>query len=185
MIKLLQRFLLLLGVLALLAVLVDIGVSIAATVPVSTPARVLHVLAGPYPLKVSLYRYPANAGYALPIAIEAEPATSGALQFAVSSLPGKGVDATPVQGSFSSTGPASIRGVVEITVQGLWNLHIIVNGPAGQGVVDVPILATVPPVLPAWSGWLLGLAPLFGLLIFLLIQWKNTLAAPPASSVAR
>lgn len=179
MITTLQRILLVLGVLALLGVLIDIGFSIAATIPSATPVRVVHVRAGPYPLKVSLYKYPASAAYALPFAIMSEQATKGMLQYTVSSLPGKGVDATPIRGSFSPdpSNMGGIRGVVEITVRGTWHLHITVDGSAGHGVADIPVQVVAPLVLPDWSGWLVGFLPLVGLLIFLLLQSRNNLAA--------
>lgn len=175
MITTLQRILLVLGVLALLGVLIDIGFSIIATMPAATPVRVVHVRAGPYPLKVSLYKYPATAAYALPFAVAPEQATNGTLHYTVSSLPGKGVDATPIRGSFSPD-PSSangIQGVVEVTVRGTWLLHITVDGPAGHGVADVPVQVVAPFVLPDWSGWLIGFVPLVGLLIFLLLQSRN------------
>jgi len=184
MIKMLQRILLVLGVLALLGVLLEIGVALAATLPNGTPARVVQVQAGPYPLKVSLYKDPANAGYALPFAIAPEQARTGTLQFAVSSLPGHGVDATPIQGSFSQDATGGIQGVVEITVRGTWNLHIVVDGPAGQGVADVPVQAIAPLTFPDWSGWLIGLAPLVGLLVFALLQCRNNMAVLVAKQVS-
>jgi hypothetical protein len=188
MITMLQRILLVLGVLALLGVLIDIGVSIAATIPGSTPARVVHVRAGPYPLKVSLYKDPATAGYAVPFAIAPEQATEGALQFTVSSLPGKGVDATPIRNSFSQStvGTGGIQGAMEITVRGIWHLHITVDGSAGHGVVDIPIQVTAPFAFPGWSGWFIGFTPLAGLLIFLLLLGRNNQIASaikPASTL--
>src|SRR5204862_8228050 len=64
-----QFLLLAVGVIALLVVIGEITYSIAATTHGSTPARVVKVQAGPYPLTVSLYTYPAHASYALPFAI--------------------------------------------------------------------------------------------------------------------
>lgn len=55
----LQRVLLIVGVVGLLVVLIDLGISIAATFPGTTPARVDHVTAGPYHLTVDLYSNPA------------------------------------------------------------------------------------------------------------------------------
>ena len=49
----LQRLFLVLGVVGLVVVLVDLGISIAATFPSATPARVDQVTAGPYHLAVS------------------------------------------------------------------------------------------------------------------------------------
>ena len=170
--KIVQRLLLLAGVLALVVLIVEISLSIAATTHGSRPARVVRVNAGPYPLVVNLYKYPANAGFALPFAIAPQTPIHGALSYDVNSLPGDGVDATPVHASFSAD-PATgngIQGNAEITVRGPWILQITVNGPAGSGVVDVPITATAPPAIPEWFGWLIGFIPLYGLLIFLFMQ---------------
>src|SRR5437016_6241148 len=97
-----QFLLLAVGVLALLAVGGEIIYSIAATTHGSTPARVVQVQAGPYPLTVSLYTYPAHASYALPFAIAPRQSIRGDLTYEVSSIPDpSGVPATPVRASLS------------------------------------------------------------------------------------
>ena len=172
MLKVLQRVLLVAGIVALIALVVEIGLSVAATTHGSTPKRVVHVIAGPYALKVSLYDDPANAGFTLPFAIAPQEPVNGHLSFNVSSIPGKDVQATPVRASIGADPnvPNGIQGDAEITVQGPWVLHIVINGVAGQGVVDVPITATAPPAIPGWLGWSIGAIPLLGLLVFLLLQ---------------
>ena len=170
--KALQGFLLIVGVIALIALVIEIALSVGATMHGNTPAKVEHVTAGPYHLKVSLYKYPANAGFALPFAIAPEQPTAGALTYDVTSLPNEGLHATAVHGSVSPD-PSTVNGVqgtAEITVQGPWELDIIVNGPAGQGEAIVPIAATAPPAIPDWLGWLIGFIPLYGLLVFLVLQ---------------
>ena len=166
--KPLQYALLVVGVLALLAVLVDLGVSIVATTHGNTPVRVIHVTAGPYPLTLSLYKDPANAGYALPFAIT--PQTQSSLTYNVTSVPAYGIHATPVRAGLTTDGHNGVNGAAEIPVQGDWTLHISVNGSAGSGEVDVPITAVAPPAIPLWLGWLIGLIPIYGLLAFLLSQ---------------
>src|SRR5258708_36745795 len=93
----LQRSLVLVGVIALVIVLIDGTYSIVATIPGSTPARVEHVTAGPYHLAVSMYTSPAQAGFALPFAVAPEQAVKGSLTFHIDSLPGSHVDANPVR----------------------------------------------------------------------------------------
>lgn len=170
--KLLQRLLLAIGILAFIALLAEIALSVEATMHGNTPTRVVHVVAGPYHLKVSLYTYPANAGFALPFAIAPEQSVQGTLTYNVTSIPDEGVHATPVHASISPDANVSngVQGSAEITVQGQWGLDILVNGPAGSGEVDIPLTATAPPAIPDWLGWLIGLIPLYGLLIFLLLQ---------------
>ncbi len=167
--KILQRVLLAIGVIALLVLVIEIGLSIAATQPGSTPARVVHVNAGPYPLTVNLYKDPANAGFALPFSIITPQIKAGGLSFAVASIPAPGVDATPIRAGLTSIADG-VQGAAEITVRGSWQLQVIVHGPAGQGVAIVPIVATAPPAIPQWLGWLIGFIPLYGLLLFLLLQ---------------
>ncbi|HEV2582456.1 MAG TPA: hypothetical protein VGT44_16485, partial [Ktedonobacteraceae bacterium] len=148
-----QFLLLAVGVLALIAVGGEITYSIVATTHGSTPVRVVQAQAGPYPLTVSLYTYPAHASYALPFAIAPQHPASGTLTYAVNSIPDPSdVPATPVRASISPDPNIhnGIQGDAEITVQGTWYLDITVTGPAGQGEALVPILATAPPAIPSW-----------------------------------
>lgn len=142
--------LLLVGVVALLVVIVELGFSVAATTHGSTPTRVVHVNAGPYPLTVNLYKDPANAGYALPFSIAPQQLINGSLTYDVSSIPAYGIHATPVRASVSPDMNVhnGVQGTAEITVQGNWTLRISVSGPAGQAQTFVPIMATAPPAIP-------------------------------------
>jgi hypothetical protein len=181
-----QQALLAAGAGALIVVLVAIGLQIAATFRTGAPARVVETTAGPYALRVSLYHDPAQAGYALPFAIAPRTPVAGKLSYTVQSVPGDGVDATPVNAGMSPdpSVPNGVVGTVEVTVRGPWSLHIIVDGPAGQGVADVPITAEVPAVLPTWIAWPLGLIPAIGITWFLFAQRRirpSERAASPAT----
>src|SRR6266699_5187950 len=168
-----QFLLLAFGVIVLLAVGGEIIYSIAATTHGSTPARVVQVHAGPYPLTVSLYTYPAHASYALPFAIAPQQSIRGTLTYEVTSIPDPSdAPATPVRASLSPDPnvPDGVQGAAESTVQGTWALDIVVTGSAGRGEVSVPITATAPPAIPTWLGWVIGFIPLYGLLVFLLSQ---------------
>jgi hypothetical protein len=166
-----QRLLLAAGLVALAALLIEIGLSVAATTHGSQPARVVHVDAGSYPLRVSLYTEPAHAGFAEPFAI-APTGQSGGLTFAVASQPGPGVDATPVNDGVGGDPavPGGVQGSAEVPVQGSWSLDITVDGPSGPGEVAVPFQATAPPAIPDWLGWLIGFIPFYGLIGFLIVQ---------------
>jgi hypothetical protein len=169
----LQRILLIVGVIALVIVLIDGTYSIAATIPGKTPVRVDHVTAGPYHLAVSMYTYPANAGFALPFAIAPEQAVNGSLTFHVESVPAPSVDANPVRATFSADPKVrnGVQGAAEITVKGPWTLQIQVDGPAGQGVANVPVTATALPPIPTWLGWFLGFIPFYVLITFFLVKY--------------
>jgi hypothetical protein len=168
----LQKVLLGVGILALIALVIEISLSVAATMHGNTPKKVVHVTAGPYPLTVSLYDDPANAGFALPFAVAPGQPVRGSLTFNISSIPGEGVHATPVRASISPDPKITngIQGAAEITVQGPWSLHIAVDGSAGHGEVNVPITAAAPPAIPGWLGWTIGFIPFLGLFAFLLMQ---------------
>ena len=114
--KLLHLVLLAGGSVVLVALLADIALSVVATTHGPTPARIMHVQAGPYPLTVSLYKDPANAGYVLPFAV----VSTQPLTYAVTSVPVRNVDATAVRASISPdiTNKHGVQGVAEITVQG-------------------------------------------------------------------
>jgi hypothetical protein len=183
----LQKFLLALGVIALVFLLVEVGASLAATQHGSTPARVDHITAGPYSFTVSLYDDPARAGFTLPFAIAPQGPARGSWTYRVTSMPqgtmlpngriimsGNRV-ATPIKDSTSPDPlvPGGIQGDAEITVQGQWNLQVVVNGPSGQQTFNVPVTATTLPAIPPWLGWALGFIPVYGIIVFLLIQLRR------------
>jgi hypothetical protein len=183
----LQKFLLALGVLALIFLLVEIGASLAATLQGSTPARVDVVTAGPYRFKVSLYDDPARAGFALPFAIAPQGQAEGQWTYQVTYVPvgrllpngefllnGQFV-ATPIRDSVSPNAqvPGGVQGSAELTVQGPWTLQVVVDGPAGQQTFAVPVTAITLPAIPTWLGWVLGFIPVYGIVVFLLLQRRQ------------
>jgi hypothetical protein len=170
--KVAQHLLLALGVFALIVLLTEIGLSVAATQHGSIPAKVDTIQAGPYSLKLSLYTDPAHAGFALPFAVAPQLGTKTALTYTVTSVPGPGVKATQIHGSVipDPQVKGGVQGTVEITVQGQWYLYIVVNGPSGTGSLDYPVTATAPPPIPLWLGWIIGFIPIYGIVAFLIIQ---------------
>lgn len=168
--KILQHVLLVMGSLALLALIVEIVLSLAATTHGSTPVRVVQVKAGPYPLTISLYKDPVDAGFALPFSIAPQKGIHDKLQFDVTTIPGRGVDATPVHASLLPDISGGVQGTAEITVRGTWLLHVVVTGSQGKSMVEIPIRAVAPLAIPLWSGWLVGSVPTCALLCFLLLQ---------------
>jgi len=166
-----QRLLFAVGLVALAAVLIEIGFTVAATTHGSQPARVVQVDAGPYPLRVSLYTDPARAGFAVPFAI-APVGQPGGLTFAVTSRPGPGVSATKVNDGVAADAsvPGGVQGAAEVPVQGTWFLDIAVDGPLGRATTDVRFEATAPPAIPEWLGWIIGFVPFYGLIGFLALQ---------------
>ena len=186
--KTVQNGLLAVAILGLIFLLGAIGVVLAATRQGSTPARVDQITAGPYRFTVSLYDDPARAGLALPFAITPQGAVRGVWTYQVTSVPvgtptpGREIlmndqrVATPIKDSVSpdSQAPGGVRGTAEISVQGRWNLIVVVEGPAGRQTFAVPVTATALPAIPTWLAWALGLIPAYGLVVFLMIQVRST-----------
>ncbi|HZR42967.1 MAG TPA: hypothetical protein VFB12_22800 [Ktedonobacteraceae bacterium] len=183
MTKAFHMFLVTFAVLALLAVGADLTYSIVATTHGRTPARVVQVQAGPYPLVVSLYTDPAHAGYAMPFAVAPAQPVDGTLSYQVTSIPSRGdVSATAVRATISPDASVrnGIQGDAEITVQGRWTLQITVIGPAGTSEAAVPLIANaVAPAIPGWLAWLIGGVPFYALLVFLLAsRWRKPFVQP-------
>ncbi|HXM56116.1 MAG TPA: hypothetical protein VOB72_12055 [Candidatus Dormibacteraeota bacterium] len=174
-----QRLLLAVGLVALAVLLIEIGLSLAATTHGSQPARVVQVAAGPYPLRVSLYTDPARAGFAVPFAI-APVGRPGGLTFAVTSRPGPGVSATSVDDGVAAdpSVPGGVQGAAEVPVRGPWFLAIAVDGPRGPASTAVPFQATAPPAIPDWLGWVIGFVPFYGLIGFLALQRPRRRGSP-------
>lgn len=173
--KILQHVLLVIGVVALFALVIELVQSVAATTHGSTPARVVNTTAGPYNLTVDLYRYPANAGFALPFSVTVAQPAREPVAIDVTTVPGQGVDATPVHASTTvdAHNPNAIQGSGEIPVKGTWYLQVTVTGPQRNVTTTIPITATAPPPIPFWLGWLIGSVPLVGLFTFLLVKRKD------------
>jgi hypothetical protein len=167
-----QFFLLAIGILAVIFLLAEIAIVLAATQPGSTPALVDTVQAGPYQFQVSISKNPAQAGLALPFAISPTGQTSGQWSYQVTSVYRGKLVATPVRDSVSpdQQHPGGITGTAEITVQGPWNLQVMVNGPLGKQTFNVPVNAVTLPPVPIWFGWFLGFIPVYGILTFLVLK---------------
>jgi len=99
-------------------------------------------------------------------------AVDGSLTYHTYSLPGQGVDATPIRATFHADPNVrnGIQGAAEITVKGPWTLQVTVNGAAGQGVANVPITAVALPPIPVWLGWTIGFVPFYVLCVFFVMQ---------------
>ena len=170
-----QRAFAAVAVLALIFLLASIAQQVAATQPAATPARVVSLAVGPYPLTVSLSHDPTAAGYALPFAIAPASPIGGTLTYTVTAIPGPGVDATPVSASLTRDPQVANRvtGAVEITVRGAWTLSVAVDGPAGYGFGAVPIAAQASGVIPTWLAWLIGLVPAAGIALYFLLRRRS------------
>jgi hypothetical protein len=140
---------------------------------------VVQVAAGPYTLRVSLYTDPARAGFAVPFAI-APVREPGPLTFVVTSRPGPGVSAQPVNDSVTADPgvPGGVQGAAEVPVQGTWFLAIAVDGPRGPASTAIRFQATAPPAIPDWLGWIIGFVPFYGLIGFLVLQRPRRRPAP-------
>lgn len=156
--------------------LIATGVAFYRIVLASTihgaPVRFVDATAGAYHIKVAFYNNPINAGDAIPFAIAPTSSTQGLLRYTVTATPGAGVSGSLTQSDISTqqSTPYGTPGSITFVTRGDWTMHIVVNGSAGQGQADIPIIAVAPPVMPAWLAWNIGLLPVYGLLVFWVTQ---------------
>jgi hypothetical protein len=67
-----------------------------------------------------------------------------------------------------------VPGSITLVTRGSWTLHIVINGPAGRGEAAIPLTAVTLPAMPAWLAWNIGLLPVYGLLLFWVVQTRRT-----------
>ena len=170
--KAIQIFLFLFAVGALIVT----GISFYRIVLVSSihgaPVRFVNATAGTYHIKIAFYSDSINAGDVIPFAIAPTAGTQGPLNYVVTATPGPGVSGSLTQ-SDMGTQPSSSDGTpgsITFVTRGAWTMHIVVNGSAGQGQANLPINAVAPPAMPIWLAWNIGLLPLYGLLVFWIVQ---------------
>jgi hypothetical protein len=162
------------------AALVVTGVAFYQIVLASTihgaPVRIIGAEAGPYPLKLALYNDPINAGDAIPFNIAVAPGTRGPLTYQVTASPGPGVPGSLSQGDVHAQQSThyGVPGSITLVTRGLWTLNIIITGPAGRGEAEIPLNAVALPAMPVWLAWNIGLLPLYGLLLFWVVQTRRT-----------
>lgn len=168
-------------VLCLLAVasLIVTGVAFYQIVLASTihgaPVKFIDATAGPYSIKLALYNDSINAGDAIPFNIAVAPGTQGPLTYSVTASPGSGVPGSLAQGDVNpqQSTQYGVPGSITFVTRGPWTLDIVINGPAGQGTAAIPITAVAPPAMPGWLAWNIGLLPVYGLLIFWVVQTRR------------
>ena len=179
-------------VLCLFAVfaLVVTGVAFYQIVLASTihgaPVRFIDAQAGPYPLKLALYTDPINAGDAIPFNIAVGPGTRGPLTYQVTASPGPGVPGSLAQGDVNAqqSTPYGVPGSITLVTRGSWTLHIVIIGPGGRGEAAIPLTAVALPAMPAWLAWNIGLLPVYGLLLFWVVQSRRAAKQRPGDEHA-
>jgi hypothetical protein len=178
--KAIQFVLCLFAVSALVVTAVAFYQIVLASTIHGAPVRFITAQAGPYPFKLALYNDPINAGDAIPFAIAVSPGTQGPLTYQVTASPGPGVSGSLAQGDVNAqqSTPYGVPGSITLVTRGPWTLHIAIDGPAGKGEAAIPLTATAPPAIPMWLAWNIGLLPVYGLLLFWLVQTRRTAKQP-------
>lgn len=144
------------------------------------PLHTVFVQVSRYPMQVRYYTE-ARAGQILEFTIVPQVLITAPMHYKVSAVPGTFVNAVPVKATLEPDldNPSGIAGRVNLPVQGQWLLSIEVEGPLGPAWGDAPILAEAPPAIPEWVGWMIGLLPVWAMLLFIGAQLREARAAPP------
>lgn len=138
------------------------------------PLHTVTIQAGRYPIQIRYYTE-ARAGHILEFTIVPQIPITTALRYKVNAVPGTFVDAVPVTATLAPDldNPSGIAGRVNLPVPGQWLLSIEVQGPFGPAWGDAPILAEAPPAIPEWAGWLIGLLPVWAMLLVIGVQLRE------------
>ena len=101
-------------------------------------------------------------------------------RYQVLAVPGPSTNAVPVRARMApAAGHAGASGVVNLPVSGRWLLNIEVDGPLGPAGGDAPILAALPAAaMPEWLAWLIGLLPVWAMLVFVVARVFAARSAP-------
>jgi hypothetical protein len=132
----------------------------------SDPLRTFSAQLGPYPVVVEYYNAP-SGGQALSFRVVPKNRAAAPSSYTVTAVPDTTLDATPVKATLAPDMDASgaVRGTVNLPVSGQWLLLIDADGPLGRGGGNAPVLASAPPAIPLWLGWLIGLTPVWAILV--------------------
>lgn len=173
--KVLQLVLFLFAVVSLVVTGIAFYQIVLASTIHGSPVRFINAQAGPYALKLALFSDSIQAGNAIPFDIAASPGTQGQLSYQVTASPGPGVPGVLSQGDVNAQQSTSygVPGSITLVTRGLWTLHIVVNGPAGRGEAAIPLTAVTFPTIPVWLAWNIGLLPVYGLLLFWIVQSRR------------
>jgi hypothetical protein len=145
------------------------------------PLKTVAVRIGPYPLLVHYYSEP-RGGQALVLGIEPDSGAIAPSSYRITAIPGATTNATAVDGRVvPGVDHGGIDGQVNLPVSGQWLLEIQVEGPLGTSYGETPLLASAPPALPEWIGWIFGLTP--AALISWFIRWQVRRDRRPATLV--
>ena len=148
----------------------------------AAPLQTLRERIGPYLVLVHYYSDP-RGGQDLVFAIEPQAGGAAPATYHVVAIPGATTNATAINATIlPAVDHAGIDGTVTLPVSGQWLLEIQVDGPLGSSYNEVPLLASAPPAIPEWLGWLVGAAPVATLFGFLLMQLRRARSGKPLIS---
>ena len=173
-----------------LALVAALALLLIAPIPASAhgggPAFTQTVAAGPYILDVSLSSYPPFTEQNVTLTVT--PHTRG-LRLSGSAVvtPGLGTDAVPLSATFSAPDAnGALNAQIHMPVKGAWNIVVNLNGPRGAGTATIGIVVGAPGAIPIWMGWLIGLTPIYALIVLIWSQtrYRRALAAQLAASAA-
>jgi hypothetical protein len=173
--KAIQLVLCLFAVIALIATGIAFYQIVLASSIHGAPVRFINAKAGPYSFRLALYSDTIQAGNVVPFDIAVAPGTPGKLTYQVTASPGSGVPASLSQGDVDAEQHTAygVPGSITLVSQGPWTLNIVISGPAGRGEAAIPLTAVTYPAIPAWLAWNIGLLPVYGLLLFWVVQTRR------------
>jgi hypothetical protein len=141
----------------------------------ASPLREETAQAGPYSVLISTYSLPRTDQVAS-LTVAPQPGSPVFTRLRAELRPVGTTNSTPRRLEVRpdpADGPGVQEVIVTANVVGAWSLHLALDGSSGPATVDVPVAVAGPPPIPVWLGWLIGLAPLYCGILFVIWQVRD------------
>jgi len=131
------------------------------------------VQAGPYTVHVGFSEWPLQAERSLDIIFAPADGITGKTGILTLVAPDGNVEREPLA-RFPRDRTVWGLDVRSLPLAGVWQLKFAIDGPLGDGEGVLAYLPVGPrPGPPIWLGWLIGLLPLNGLILLIVLAWRR------------
>lgn len=150
----------------------------------TTVAHTEQVVAGPYTLQLEFDTWPLRQAKNFQVVVH-YPAGMEGLKGSLTMTPAPGVRGETHKGLLGSYPGVTDGWVLQAPGTffgtGRWDWTLAIDGPQGSASGELNLRVEEAPPFPLWLGWLVGLTPLWGLLLFALRERRRVKAALAAS----
>lgn len=136
----------------------------------ASPLNQTAIQAGPYAFEAGFFHWPVRAGQPADLLLTPAGDRYQRRELSIQAwlVPQPGTPGQPIALAVAAD-PDSANGyalLLRASVEGDWALRLAVSSPEGPGQATLDFPVSGPPLIPLWAGWMVGLLPALGLLIF-------------------